>query len=45
VKPIFPGGGSVYIAYYSVAKGQVTLLSLVKRATPISPQVFDLDDY
>lgn len=44
VWPVYPGDGYVYITYYSVAEREVTLRSMIKRPTPVSPQIFDLED-
>jgi len=44
VWPYFPGDGYVYLAYYEIVDNEVRLTSLVKRPTPISPQILDLED-
>lgn len=44
VWPVYPNDGFVYVAYYRVEGDEVVLLRLRKRATPMSPQLLDLED-
>jgi hypothetical protein len=44
VHPVYPGDGFVYIAYYRITDSVVTIESMVKRKTPMSPQLLDLED-
>lgn len=42
--PVFQNDGLVYIAYYRVEGDTVVLLRMIKRATPLSPRLLDLDE-
>lgn len=45
VWPVYPGDGFVYAFYYRITDDNtVRLLGAKKRPTPVSPQLFDLED-
>jgi hypothetical protein len=44
VWPIFPGDEFVYVVFYVVSGKEATLLSMIQRPAPMSPQVLNLED-